>query len=290
LKQLLKFSLPILAIVMLLSTTIVQADYSVTVGATFTFEVIEASQTVNMGSNSGSGDGFLFEDHAFPVGQQILVEVTASSSSSVNYDVTVGTITDSTSSSGFGDIFFVVFTLVYPMLFTLGFSVWNQTAADSGPGLWGVYFIDTIVSDAFASLSNQTALDESFVNSGEIQFNKVGGHFDNTTSIAVFDWAYDTQITNTTSNTDFGGTYRWKLAFDKNTGVVKGWKMAVDYSGTVSGEVTEITMSQTVEQVGYDIGNFYFGAGGFIPGFEWFIAVPALALLGGVAVIIKKRK
>ncbi|MBN1330397.1 MAG: hypothetical protein JXA54_13065 [Candidatus Heimdallarchaeota archaeon] len=289
-KKMIKFTLPILAIAMLLSTTLVQAEYSVTVGATYTFNVVEASQTISMGSNSGGGDGILFEDHAFPEGQQIVVEVTAESSSTVDYDITVGSIVDSQSSSGFGDIFFVAFTLILPMLYTLGFGVWNQTAVDAGPGLWGTFFIDTIMSEAFAEFSNQTAIDESFTNTGDIQYKKVGGHFDNSTSIAVFDWAYDIQITNSTTNTDFGGTYRWKFAYEKNTGVVKGWKIALDYSGTLEGTVLDIVMSQTVTQVGYNIGNFYFGVGGFIPGFEWFIAVPALALLGGVAIIVKKRK
>ncbi len=63
----------------------------------------------------------------------------------------------------------------------------------------------------------------------------------------------------------------------------------MDYSGTVGGTTRQITMNQKVEEVGYDIDGFAFG-GGFIPGFEWFIAIPALTILGAIAVIVRRRK
>jgi len=275
---------------MLFSTTLVHADYAVTVGSTFTFDVVESSHTINMGSDAGGGDGFLFENHAFAVGQQVVVEVMAETSSSVDYEATVGSVTDSATSTGFGDAFGVVFAMVLPMFITMVYSSWNQTAVDAGPGLYSFYFMDTLMSEMFYEITNQTLLDEEFTDSGEFAYTQVAANFENSTSIAVFDWAYDIQITNSSTNTDFGGTYRWKLAFDKNIGVVKGWKIAIDYTGTIEGELVEIIMDQLVEQVGYDIGSFFFGAGGFIPGFGWFIVIPALSLVAGIAVIFRKRK
>ncbi|MHA1220977.1 MAG: choice-of-anchor S family protein [Candidatus Heimdallarchaeota archaeon] len=289
-KKLLKFSIPILAIAMLFSTTLVHADYAVTVGATFTYDVVESSQTIKSGSDVGGGDGFLFEDHAFAVGQQVVVEVTAETSTSVDYDATVGSVTDSSSSTGFGDALGVAFTLILPLLLPLMFAGWNQTAVDSGPGLFGIFFMDTAMCEFFEDLTNETALNEDFTDSGELDFKQVAANFDNSTTIAIFDWAFDLQITNASTNTDFGGTYRWKLAFDKNTGVVKGTKYSVDYTGTVDGTLLNVVMDQTMEQVGYDMGAYFFGAGGFIPGFGWFIVIPALSLVAGIAVIIRKRK
>ena len=42
---------------------------------------------------------------------------------------------------------------------------------------------------------------------------------------------------------------------------------------------------QRVEQVGYNLPGV-----GFIPGFEWFMVIPVFALLGGIAVVLRKRK
>ena len=148
-KKLLKFSLPFVAIALILGASFAQADYNVTVGTTNTYDIVESTQDITVEADNGGGDGFLFEDHAFAEGTQVEVEVTAASSSSVDYDVTVGSITDSKTSNVLGDVLGIAFTLIFPVFFTLTISgTWNQTAIDSGPGLFGYYFIDSGVNEA----------------------------------------------------------------------------------------------------------------------------------------------
>jgi hypothetical protein len=284
-----KIGFPLLVVAILLSTTLVRADYNVTVGATYTYDTIASQWDLKIGANSGQGTGFSEDGKAYTVGTQILVEVTSESASSVGYDYTIGSDTYAGSASPL-DMLGFVFLMFYPLLFAGGTFTWNQTLIEMGPGLMLWAFVEPeSAGEFFYELSNETFVTSAFTDT-EWTFSQIGGNFDNATAIAVFDWVLNAQYVVTADNTDFGGNFRVKIAYDKTTSVVKGFKLDMDYSGTVLGSVTDISMLIHYEQVGYDLGAFFFGAGGFIPGFEWFIAIPALALLGGIAIIIRKRK
>ncbi|NHK30830.1 MAG: hypothetical protein FK730_05725 [Asgard group archaeon] len=284
-----KIGFPLLVVAMLLSTTLVRADFNVTVGATYTYDTIASQWDLKIGANAGQGTGFSEDGKAYTVGTQILVEVTSASPTSVGYDYTIGSDTYSGTATGL-DMLGLVFLMFYPLLFAGGTFIWNQTEVEMGPEILLWAFLDKdVASEFFWELSNETYVTSAFTDT-EWTFNTIGGNFDNASAVAVFDWVLNAQYVVTADNTDFGGNFRIKMAFDKATGVVKGFKMDMDYSGTVLGSVLDVSMLIHYEQVGYDLGAFFFGAGGFIPGFEWFIAIPALALLGGIAVIIRKRK
>jgi hypothetical protein len=176
------------------------------------------------------------------------------------------------------------------MPFIVG-GTWDQAAVDSGPGLWGEFFLDPIMAEVmYEFANNQTALDEMTGDEGfsEITFKKFEGVFENSTDIAVFDWACDFDMVNSSTNTDYGGKFRWKIAFDQTTSWVKGWAIFLDYDGTYEGQLLEVEWNQLIQQQGYTLGKFAIKTGLF-PGFEWFLIFPALGLLA-LPVIIKKRK
>jgi hypothetical protein len=289
LKKLLKIGIPLFIVVLLLGTIGVRADYNVTVGTIFTYDVVASTWTVADGSNSGTGTGFTFEGTQFAVGTQVEVEVLAESGSQVDYNETIGSVYDESSATPFGDALGMVLLMFFPILIGTGTMTWNQTEVELGPELLGIYFLEPeALGEIFFELSNESFISTQF-SDPEWTFNQIGGHFDNTTTVAVFDWVLDMDYVNASLGTDFGGLFRYKIAYNTNTGQVKGYRLDMDYSGTVEGTNRQITMNQHVEEVGYDIGNFFYG-GGFIPGFEWFIALPALAILGSIAVIVRKRK
>ncbi|MHA1121734.1 MAG: choice-of-anchor S family protein [Candidatus Heimdallarchaeota archaeon] len=288
-KKLVKLGIPLFIVVMLLGTIGARADYNVTVGTIFTYDVVASTWTVADGTNTGTGSGFTFEGSQFPVGTQVEVEVLAASGSSIDFNETIGSVYDESSASPFGDALGMVLLLFFPILIGAGTMTWNQTEVELGPALMGIYFLEPdALSEIFTELSNNTYVSSNFEDP-EFVFNQVGGQFDNTTTIAVFDWVLDMDYVNATEGTNFGGLFRFKVAFNTNTGQVKGYNLDMDYTGTVGGTNRQVTMNQKVEEVGFDIGGFAFG-GGFIPGFEWFVALPAIALLGAIAVIVRKRK
>jgi len=284
LKKELKIILPILIIGVLLGTSTVRGTYNVSVGNIFTYDVVKSNWDITFGTNSSSGSGFEFNDVKFPVGTQFTVEVTSvTPASGVSWDMTVGTETDSGSNSPL-DILGIAFSLFLPLIFAGSISgTWNQTEVDLGPSILTIFFVEPdTFSDFFYQLANETFVTESLSDT-DYQFNNVYGAFDNSSTIAIFEWHFDITFTDTDAN--FGGTYTYKFAFDKNTGQVKGQYYNFNYAGTIEGNNFVYKYTQLVEDENYNMPGV-----GFIPGFEWFIALPVLAILGSIAVIVRKRK
>lgn len=288
-KKMLKIALPLFIIAMFLNTTMVRSDFAVTVGEDNNYDVITSNWSIAVGANSGSGIGFNVEGIGYDIGDDINVEVTAETTIDVDYDITLnGTDTYAWSSSGFGNIFFIAISIFLPLMMPgLVGGTWDQAEIEKGPILWGDFFIHPVMTEAFYEFANnQTALDEikNDPDYSEYKFKKLKGVFENSTDIAVFDWACDFTIKNTTTSTNWGGIFRWKLAFDQTTGWVKGWGIKMEYDGTYEGTVLDVVWNQVVQQEGYALGNF-----AIIPGFEWFLVIPVLGLLA-IPVIIKRRK
>jgi len=278
----LKVILPLAFIAFLLSTTMVRADYNVTVGNTFDYDVVASNWNISSGSDSSTGTGFSFLEVNRAVGSTFTVEVlTVDTNLGVDWEMTLGAATDTGNNNPF-DALGIALSLFLPIILSMGTISWNQTAVDLGPGINELFFLDTEIGELFFQLTNETFVES--LSDPNYVFNNVFGTFENSTNVAVFVWHFD--MTMTSGTTNLGGTFVWQIAYDQTTGQLKGYYMDMDYSGSFAGIPITYQFEQKVEEVGYNLP----GVGGFIPGFEWFIAVPALALLGGVAVIIKKRK
>ncbi len=268
--------------------TFVKAEFAVTTG-TVVYEVNESEWDFVVGPDSTNGTGFEFEDQNFAEGTQVSVTVNAETNVSVDYTVNVGSKSDTGSYSSF--VFLgLALMLFYPLIITGGFSgTWNQTEADLGPALAEIFFIDpTEANIFFYELSNTTFVSSAFTDP-EWAFDNIGGSFDNTTNIAVFEWALNAQYEVVASNTDFSGTYSFVFAYDQTTGEVMGYRLDLDYSGTTDGSLLDIYLLQEVEMQGYNLPAAGLFPSGFI-GIELYIAIPALTIIGLLGAVIKKRK
>ncbi|NPE07987.1 MAG: hypothetical protein GNW80_06880 [Asgard group archaeon] len=284
-KKIMKIGIPILLIVIMLAPTMVKGNYNVAVGNSFTYDVVKSSWDVTAGANSASAKGFAFEEMNYAEKTQFIVEVTAASAAGVDWDQTVGSVTYAGSNGG-SDLLGVFFYMFYPLLLADISSVtWNQTEMDLGPELFPVYFVDPqLYSEFFYDFANDTYVTSS-ISDPEWVLTTIDGTFDNSSAIAVFEWHLDMTWTDAVSGHNYGGTFTFIFAFDKTTGATKGYYFDVDYSGQVDFTAISIKHTQRVEQVGYNLPGV-----GFIPGFEWFLVIPAFALLVGIPVIIKRRK
>ena len=266
-----------------------KADYNVTAGTTYTFDVVSSEWTIKDGSNSGTGTGFNFENTSYPAGTQFDLNVTAATTSSVSWNMTIGSESDVGTNSGF-DILGFILLLFYPIILSGGFGAWDQDAIEKGPTLFTLFFVDPVgYSNMLTELSNDTFV-ESIFTEPEWTFSQIQGKFVNSSSTAEFDWYLSGQYYSSADNTDFEGVYNMKFAFDKTTGAVKGFRMYMNYDGTVAGSIMEITMVQHWEVEGYNLPAFLLFPSGFISGFEWLIAIPTLAVIGTIAYIVRKRK
>ncbi|MHA1220976.1 MAG: choice-of-anchor S family protein, partial [Candidatus Heimdallarchaeota archaeon] len=261
-KKITKLILPLAFVLLLIAPTMGRADYNVTVGNTFTYDVVASNWDLSSGTNTSTGTGFEFNELLYPVATQFDVEVIAETTADVDYEMSIGTETDTGNNWGL-DALGVLFSLIAPAFLTMGMEhSWNATEIALGPGIQTLFFVDPVeFSELFFELSN-----ESFVASlseTNFIFTNVGGNFDNSSSVAVFEWHFDTTMTDV--SVDITGTYVWQFAYDKVTGVMQGYYTEMDYSGTVNSYTIAYYLEQRVELEGYDLP----GAGGFIPGFEW---------------------
>ncbi len=288
-KKLLKISLAILFASLFIGMSFVKADFAVTVGTVNTYEVNDSAWDFAIGSHTSTGTGYEFEDQKFAEGTQFTVTVDAATASQIGYTINVGTKSDTGATSGF-DFLGLIIVMFYPLLLSSGLTgTWNQTESDLGPSLMEMFFIEpTTANEFFYDMANTTFISSVFTDT-EWTYSNIGGTFENDTDIAVFTWGLNAQYEIVASNTDFSGTYEFIYAYDQTTGEVKGYRLDLDYSGTVEGSLLNLALLQEVEMLGYNL-----PAGGLFPsgfiGIELYIAVPALALIGLLGAVIKKRK
>jgi len=279
-----KIGLPILLFIIMLAPTMAKADYNVAIGNSFTYDVVKSSWDYTYGTDASAGKGFSFEEVKYAEKTQFTVLVTAAGTTSVDWDMTVGSVTDSGSNGGL-DLLGMLFLMFYPFLLGEIPSSWNQTEADLGPFIFPMFFVDApVFSDFFFEMSNDTYMSTGMTDPDWVIAN-MDGNFDNTSAVAVFEWHFDMTWTDAVSGHNYGGTYTFIFAFDKTTGAMKGYYFDMDYSGQMDFTAVTVKLEQRVEQVGYNLPGV-----GFIPGFEWFMVIPAFALIAGLPIIIKRRK
>lgn len=283
-KKELKILLPLLVVALLFGSTMTQA-YGVSIGNTFTYDVEASSWDVTVDTDTSSGTGFNFLDVNRPVGSQFTVEVTdVTPATSVDWEMTLGTDTDTGSSAPF-DAIGIIFLMFFPMLIVeSSIMVWNQTEMDLGLEIMTFFFAEpTTFTGIFEQMVEENIV-ETYYTGTEFNFENVGGTFDQSSSTAVFEWHFDMTYVNGSDN--WAGDFTWQYAYDKTTGQMKGNNMDIDYSGTMGGIDIVYKLVQKVEEVGYDLPN----VAGILPGFEWFIVIPIVAILGGFTIIRRKRK
>jgi len=285
--KIVKILLPLAMVTVLMSSYSAQAAYGVVVGNTFTYDVVESNWDVTIDTSSSSGTGFNFLDVKRAVGTQFTVEVLTVDPLEVDWEMAVGTDTD-TGTNSIWDAIGIAFNLILPALLTMmaypGY--FNQTEADLGITIFELFFVDTeTVSEIFYDLAETDMEANMTEEEPGLDIDRIGGTFDNSSSTAVFEWHFDMTYVNASLDVDYSGTYVWQYAFDKTAGTMKGYYINIDYAGVAGGIDFTYKMEQKVEEVGYNLPN----ANG-IPGFEWFVAIPIIALLGGLTIIRRKRK
>ncbi len=283
-KKELKILLPLVMVAFLFGSTMTQAAYGVSVGNTFTYDVEAASWDVTIDTNTSSGTGFNFLDVNRAVGTQFEVEVTAAAVDSVDWDMTIGTDTDSGTSTPFDALGIILLTFFPMLLINAGMVSWNQTEMDLGLEVMGLFFAEPETFGEIFYEMTQNDIVTYYYSDPAYDFENVGGTFENTTNIAVFEWHFD--LTYVDGSDNLSGDFVWQYSYDQTDGHMKGIYMDMDYSGTIGGITIIYKLEQRVEEAGYNLPN----ANGILPGFEWFLVVPVVAILGGITIIKKKRR
>jgi hypothetical protein len=292
---------------MIISTTFVKSDYAVSIGQIYTYKVERSEWVVKEGPLSADAEGFRINEDSFTPGTNFAVLVTeVVFAMYVNYNMTAGSTTYS-GANGFADLSNIKAYCLYPNFIASagGFtSSWNQAHMDAGPTIIRWFFSNIGADYIFKTLrelANETETSEFTTTAGYNQ-TRVEGNFDESSTIVVFDWLYEGTIQGSTPNTEMIGYELLKFAFDKNTGVMKGYRIEIDFSGIVNGVEREFYLLQEVELLGYDlptflytptVGNSWFLE--FLSDYKWYIIGIGGGLLVTIVVIsvvvsVRKKK
>jgi hypothetical protein len=289
------FLIPLLIVILLIQPISIHGDYQVTVGQTFTYTVNRSYWRVKLGDDSGSASKFVIGLNNEPEGTSFSIEVIdVVPSSHVDFNLTLGSNVYPITADDM-DLIFLQQTFFYINILSILFAgAWNQEYVDMGPSTRLTFVFDTAEDptyEFFRQYSNSTYLTSFFSNTA-FGFSQIAGHFDESSSIAVFDWILEGTIDNLHTAYPYvvDGYLLFKVAFDKSTGVEQGYRLEFDYSGTNEGRDFEIYFIQEVTLNGYNLPDFYFDNPGALPGFEWFVPLIALTTLVITSVIIRKKK
>ena len=280
----------ILVVVLLASlfigSTLINAGFSVTIGLENSYDVIESKWDYTYDAWDASGEsvgtGFEYNEQLHSLDNQIDVTVTGADNLAVEYDVTIGTETETHYASGLS-VIGIFFLLHYPISMVAS-TEWEVMGgiANLGLGLQHIYFIEPSVADeSFTLLADDTYIASEYVDDEDCSYNYVNGIFDTDDNIAVFTWSYNVRVTESTDDTDVSGEYSMVIEYDQTTGELHRYKMEMDYSGIWGFDSVSVESTQEVKIQGYQNNS---------PGFSWFTAIPGLVVLGLFSVIINKRK
>lgn len=288
-----KILIPITVIVLILSTTVVQGDYQVSIGETFTYNVNTSNWSIKLGGNSSSVSKCLIVLYSYDEGTSFTVEVTdVVPDISVSWNLTVGSFVfayqnDDTDLFQLGSLLLHIVgqAVVYA-------TIWSQETVDLGPSVHYDFFFNTAhaILDHFRFYANSSYWSPIAADPRHT-FTQIDGNFDESGAVAIFDWIVDGTL-NYTSPYNFllDGYERFKIAFDKTTGVMQGYRLELDYDGVIEGQNFEMKLNQEVTINGYTLPTFYYDKPAGLPGFEWYLSITAFSAILIVSVILKKKR
>jgi hypothetical protein len=277
-----------LAIALLISLTGLhptKASFNVTVGSTYGFEVIKSKISAVQGTVTGQGIGISFAGSNYPVDIDFSVEVTAASASTIDYSITLGTDTIYSQNTDY-ELEKFQFLLYYQEFIVLSPGVLNPASMALGLPIMNILFIEpTTIGHYFQDLHDQTQT-TSIPPRENWEFDERGANYDTTSTIVVFDWVCNGKYVNETADTEFGGFYYFKVAFDKTTGEMKGYKWLLEYNGTINGLETDVKIDQKIELRSYDLETFYFTDEA--SGFRGIILIHVLVIISTISFLINR--
>ncbi|NHJ39637.1 MAG: hypothetical protein FK731_06340 [Asgard group archaeon] len=259
-KKIVKILISVLILGVIISPTIVTGNYQVTVGQSFTYDVINASIKTTIDGNTASGNGYFIDSQHFTNGTQIEVEITeVIPTGSVNWTLSSGVYNEEGYSSVSIDNLGLSYLLIYPFYTFEGFGLmtWNDISiiVSGGLNLILLPFWDTYYFLNFQYLASDPFL-TTYRTLSEYTDVTIEGRYRDTNNEMSFEWLMGGSMI--VQVMDFVFNHQFKTVYDLTTGVLKGILMKSYIEGTYGEKEISIEMFYHCETVGYDIDDFYF--------------------------------
>jgi len=232
-------------------------DYQVSIGQTFSYDVINAELTISLDDEYFSGNGFELESHFFTQGTSISIEVISFGLDNLIYSITSSSFSENRLADWtFIDENTLSKLLINPMQFIEN-PLSNISLVTKGLGLYFFPFVKTIsINDFFQSFANGTHYQLIFYNP---KINDL--YFDTkiieASNLIYFNFVITGVINNTSPNYTIDFTHESKITYDTSTGVLQGMWFYSEGSGIFDNQSLEYSFESHTEIENYDLPGFY---------------------------------
>ncbi|MBN1330911.1 MAG: hypothetical protein JXA54_15675 [Candidatus Heimdallarchaeota archaeon] len=246
-----KILLTMLLIGQVLGVVFIQADNTLTVGNSFTYEVIESEWSFIVGDLETNGDGFRFNDQMFSSSEFIIATVNEIDYNYAEFTIEVGEEFGIYSFSQLFAFYFIGLA-THPFDMLIGATYWIINDDPLYLELQHMYYFPhNSLEDFFTLLENETFISEEYINDEYYTYNNVRGNFDDVNDIVVLTWEFDAQYIDDDHGTNYGGTYGFIIEYDKISGLLQRYRIDFDYSGSYEYYSIDLESHQEIELQGY---------------------------------------
>ena len=276
-----------------------QADYQVSSGNIFHYDMVLAELTASFDNNDYYGNGFDIDGNHLAQGYTCTLIVDTVDSSSVDSTIFGGGYSESfTSYWAISDKTYYTYLIIDPLFKCLN-QLMNPTLISNGPGLIFYPFVDTLVAYAYF---------EEFVYQTNFHLVNYMSHYTDPFFECVSDdngdfYYFESYLTGSYRidvgppeyNIDF--KIQVKFAYEKSTGILQGLRYKAQGEGIFQNQNTTFVCESLTEIQGYNLPNFKLGESSFDIAEDWWIIAAAgggclllIVIVIVVAVSASKKK
>ncbi len=255
----------------------------------YQYDIEESEWNIQHGSLSTSSTGINIGENNHPVGSSYDVHITDDAPDMVNYTISIGadsvTNTDTNSNDTITDL------IILPAYLVDINETWDQVLFDKGPPMiFGNHFFDLdSINNLFEHLDENPS-----INSLAPPYHFAGGSyiatFEKKDSKGIFEFATTQDMYENDSGIvlQVDGKIQVKIEYDLTTGVLNGYHLFLDYSGTYAGTILDFFIHQQIEAKGYRMEKFLWNDG--LPGFGIIITIPTLITISAISFYFNQRR
>jgi len=270
-------SIGLIGLILTSSIAPVRGAYGVDVGDTFTYTINKASGDFNYKTNAttvtSSTSGYALGDDVVTVGSKLLVNVTAVTIASVTFNISSGSVSIEESTTAFS-LFGLLGVMILPIL-VLSDDIEFEATDGISFGQWMFFLPSDTDWDDFIEDWNVSEDLFNDTSSGELKVT-AGSVLENSDRDIRFWLSMVGTYINDTEEIDLTADHRVMFAYDTSSGVLLGYRISTDVTGTFEGTSTTFKLNLEVIRDQYSLPGF---PGLSTSGFELFLILTSLFLL-----------
>ncbi|TET28572.1 MAG: hypothetical protein E3J70_09430 [Candidatus Heimdallarchaeota archaeon] len=290
------FLIPFIVVILCSFTLNSKAEFNISVGDEFQYDVKTCNWSATIGPNSSSAQGFRIYNNHYNEGEDFTVKVIEkpdNNTAIVRFEKD-GYISEHRRSA-FGSWIYLLFMLQSPGFYVLPSTEWNETLLQQGPNIaFVVYpFFDSTESfwDQYEDQANSTYI-SSLMTATHRNYTDIQITYEEKKGNVFIEryMKYDYQSSYENTNFEVTSESNVLLSIELSTGVLQGLRILCHEVGDNNGTSFTLSSDFLVEIKDYNMPKFDLGDYAGLPGFTFYFVPLTLMLLVMTRFLIKKRR